>query len=307
MSKRFFRVFFSWLTAWPWRLSFGRALWRGRAKGADRARVNRAEARRLGDPSPVANSMASRLNPLGRRGREAANAQDDRIIFALPRDEIVSALNQTLRQSGPTTDATGYSDHPDLIKSLADSAYLCECQGRYGEAERLYRQSLTLSVRRYGDSHFALVTGLEDLATFYHKQARYAEAEPLCRQLLKVRSQHQPPCHPDIGEALFLLAEAYRHQSRYSKAEPLLQKAVGVFTEACGADSPRTQAVKITWMQLISEMIAAGKCDLPKDQLEGLDLERLSEVCSWAKPDWLNPESDDTYSWVLSGWGKEKP
>ncbi|MEL6604770.1 MAG: tetratricopeptide repeat protein [Cyanobacteria bacterium J06614_10] len=304
MVKRFFRFFFSWLTAWPRRLSFGRALWRGRAKGAGRDRTfnNSAEV-------TVANSMASRRNPSAskRSGQEGSNAQDNRIIFALPRDEVVSALNQTLRQSGPTTDANGYSDHPDLIKSLADSAYLCECQGRYGEAERLYRQSLTLSVRRYGDSHFALVTGLEDLATFYHKQARYAEAEPFCRQLLEVRSQHQPPCHPDIGEALFLLAESYRHQSRCSKAEPLLQKAVGVFTEACGADSPRTQAVKITWMQLISEMIAAGKCDIPKERLEGLDLERLSEVCSWAKPDWLNPESDDTYSWVLSGWGKEKP
>ncbi|MEL7492690.1 MAG: tetratricopeptide repeat protein [Cyanobacteria bacterium J06554_11] len=277
-----------------------KAGWRGRSQGIQRAIPLENSA----DRSLPFWASSRRGNPLDQR-RVESDAMDDRVVFALPRDEIVNALNQTLRQSGPTTDANGYSDHPDLIESLADSAYLCECQGRHGEAERLYRQALTLSVRRYGDSHFALVTGLNDLATFYQKQERYAEAEPLLRQLLDVRSQHQPPSHPDIGEAMFCLAECYRHQSRYSKAEPLLQKAVALLTETLGAAHPRTQSVKVTWMQLVSVMIAAGKYNSPSERLDELDLDNLSEVCSWAKPGWLNPESDDTYSWVLSGWGKE--
>ena len=87
-------------------------------------------------------------------------------------------------------DATAnYSDHPDLIKSLTDAAYVCDCQGRYNETERLYQDVLKLSIQRFGEGHAELIVPLADLANFFCERRRYLEAEPLLLQLIELRSR----------------------------------------------------------------------------------------------------------------------
>lgn len=183
----------------------------------------------------------------------------DHIVFSIPRDEVVRALNQTLqrdaampkRPSNVPAKARAnfsakpeYSDHPDLVQSLADSAYICDCQGRYAEAERLYRQVLDLSQRRYGKTHVETANGLSDLAAFYGEQGRYLEAEPLLLQLLEVRSQ-SPTSEQAIGDVLFRLGRLYLHQSQPAKAEGYLQRAVTIFSALFGPQDARTQAAQL--------------------------------------------------------------
>ena len=52
-------------------------------------------------------------------------------------------------------------------------------QGRYSEAEPLYRESLTIRREQLGERHSDVATSLNNLAELYHIQGRYSEAEPL--------------------------------------------------------------------------------------------------------------------------------
>ncbi|MEO0769848.1 MAG: tetratricopeptide repeat protein [Cyanobacteria bacterium J06649_4] len=254
--------------------------------------------------------------------RKAAQqtAAGDRISLSMPRAEVVIALNKTLQHSGPAETGkqnsvaqqstqnkdskSQYSDHPDLIQSLADSGYLCECQGRMGEAERLYKQALMLSERRYGPHHLEIATRLSDLATLYYEQQRYELAESLLARLVEVRSHHQPAQHIDLAQARYQLAQLYCVQQRHAAAEPVLQKAIAVFTETFGLEHSQTQAARELLLETLCANIQALQSGQAVEPLSALDLDQLSETYSWAHPHWMHPTADDTYSWVLTGWGR---
>jgi clan AA aspartic protease (TIGR02281 family) len=67
-------------------------------------------------------------------------------------------------------------------------ASLYHAQGRYAEAEPLYRRSLEIMEKTLGPNHPDVATILNNLAELYREQGRYAEAEPLYRRSLEIRS-----------------------------------------------------------------------------------------------------------------------
>ena len=71
-----------------------------------------------------------------------------------------------------------------LAARLNDQAELFKEQGRYAEAEPLYRQALAICAKTRGLDHPSVALGLTDLAELYGLQGRYAEAEPLCKRAL---------------------------------------------------------------------------------------------------------------------------
>ena len=129
----------------------------------------------------------------------------DNIAFTLSRSEVVNTLNRTLKhgkieRSGrlpaqsPNAEADEAShlpknEWPDFIKSLSDSAYLCECQGRLNDAERLYQQALSLSSRYFGKAHPEIEPHLSELARFYYSRGRYSQAQPLLEKMLNIQQQ----------------------------------------------------------------------------------------------------------------------
>jgi len=212
------------------------------------------------------NQLLSHHRSKDHTDRKAAEAQqtnrnqDDHIIFSIPRDEVVRALNQTLWRTASqenshveaAAESSEYADHPDFIQSLADSAYICDCQGRYAEAERLYQQVLSLTQRHYGEGHSETANGLSDLAAFYCEQQRHSEAEPVLIQLLKVRSQ--APLHPPaVADALFRLGELYRHQLQLKQAEPYLQRALSILLETFGPEDSRTRSAQFSLSQIYTD------------------------------------------------------
>jgi tetratricopeptide (TPR) repeat protein len=52
-------------------------------------------------------------------------------------------------------------------------------QGRYADAEPLYKRSLAISEKALGPDHPEVAFSMNDLAEVYEKQGRYADAEPL--------------------------------------------------------------------------------------------------------------------------------
>lgn len=265
MIKQFFQRLYGLLRRWQ---VFNRARRRASAKNSPKGKT----------PQP--------LLP----GRD----QDDRVLFAVSRKDAVEALNRALRQEvQPGTenrDKSRYANHPDLVKSLADSAYLCECQGRYGEAERLYQQVVELQRQRYGEGHLDVAMALSNLAALYCFQARYDAAQPLLEAALPIRQQHLPICHPDTGNNLHQLANIYRCQERYQAAEPMFQQAIAIFRHCFGAQDARTQAIYNDFMQMIVAAIESGRFSELSAEVPPLDLDNLSNIYPWAKPVWENPE-----------------
>lgn len=228
----------------------------------------------------------------------------DSITYTLSRSEAVIALNRTLHYGQiqrPERDAI-QSPHAepdntqadsiqiDLIKSSADAAYLCECQGRLGEAERLYQRAVTLSIRRFGEAHAAIAPHLSDLAKFYSAQQRYQQAKSLLEQTLNIQQQSPAILPVDKGETLYQLANIYRHLESYGRAEALYQQTLFIFRQCLGLEHARTQAVYDELMQMLAMVITSGQFDALMSELPPLDLDTLGDTYSWAKPDWMKEE-----------------
>ena len=83
-----------------------------------------------------------------------------------------------------------------MATSLNNLAELYRTQGRYAEAEPLYRRSLTIREAKLGPDHPDVATSLNNLAGLYRAQGRYAEAEPLYRRSLTIREASSGPTTP---------------------------------------------------------------------------------------------------------------
>ena len=68
---------------------------------------------------------------------------------------------------------------PRLAHSLNNLALLYQAQGRYADAEPLYRRSLAIYEKALGPERPEVALGLNNLANLYMDQGRYADAEPL--------------------------------------------------------------------------------------------------------------------------------
>src|SRR6185503_8139472 len=76
---------------------------------------------------------------------------------------------------------------PRLGTTLSDLGRLYALQGRYAEAEPLYRRAAEIWTRAWGPEHPAVGKVLENLAMLQHTEGRYAEAAPLYEQALAIK------------------------------------------------------------------------------------------------------------------------
>ena len=70
-------------------------------------------------------------------------------------------------------------------------------QGRYKEAEPLYRRSLAIEEKAVGRDHPSVASTLNNLAELYRALGRYKEAEPLYRRSLDIKKRRW--ARPSIG------------------------------------------------------------------------------------------------------------
>ena len=81
-------------------------------------------------------------------------------------------------------------EFPEVGTGLNNLAGLYLAQGRYAEAEPLYKRALVINEKAFGSDHPEVATNLNNLAALYHDQGRYAEAEPLFKRALAIRAKH---------------------------------------------------------------------------------------------------------------------
>jgi tetratricopeptide (TPR) repeat protein len=110
-------------------------------------------------------------------------------------------------------------------------------QGRYADAEPLYKRSLAIREKTLGPDHEDVATSLNNLAELYRSQERYADAEPLLKRSLAIREAANPD-DPAAAPAMANLAALYDNQGRYAEAEPLSKRALAVLDKALGPNDP---------------------------------------------------------------------
>ena len=113
-------------------------------------------------------------------------------------------------------------------------------QGRYGEAEPLYREALQLSREVLGRAPPRHARSMNNLAALYESQGRYGEAEPLYTEALQLCREVLGPRHPNTLASMNNLAGLYQDQGRYGEAEPLFIEALQLRREVLGPRHPDT-------------------------------------------------------------------
>jgi tetratricopeptide (TPR) repeat protein len=156
----------------------------------------------------------------------------------------------------------------DALKLHEDADKLRE-QGRYAEAEPLYKravaiyeQALQYEALRGGFpalesreaklvQHVLAVT-LNNLAELYSTQGRYAEAEPLHKRSLAIKEKALDPNHIAVATSLNNLGKLYTKQHRYAEAEPLYKRSLAINEKALGPNDPAVATSLNNWAELYS-------------------------------------------------------
>ena len=109
-------------------------------------------------------------------------------------------------------------EHPDTLNSVNNLAGPYEAQGRYGEAEPLYKRGLAASERVLGKEHPDTLNSVNNLAFLYQAQGRYGEAEPLYKRALEGYERVLGREHPDTLNSVNNLAGLYFTQGDWTRA-----------------------------------------------------------------------------------------
>jgi tetratricopeptide (TPR) repeat protein len=119
-----------------------------------------------------------------------------------------------------------------LATALYNLAILRRQQGRFAEAEQLYRRALAIRERREGADDPDVAVVLNNLAALDAAQGRYDAARPLLQRALAIREKALGKTHVLTAESLNNLALLDAAQGDAAAAEPLYQRALAILEKA---------------------------------------------------------------------------
>ncbi len=123
---------------------------------------------------------------------------------------------------------------PRLSSTLNRLAQVYHDQGKYSQAEPLYKRSLTLTQKALGPAHPDVAANINNLATLYRDEGRYDRAEALYKQSLHIVRKALGPASPDVAIGLNNLAELYSDEGKYTDAEPLYKQSLQIWEKTQG-------------------------------------------------------------------------
>jgi tetratricopeptide (TPR) repeat protein len=128
-------------------------------------------------------------------------------------------LTQQLLQPGSPTDQAG---------DLNNRAVSFRSQGRYAEAEPLFRQALDIMERTKGAEHLDVAVILNNLGELYYIQGRYAESEPLYKRALAIKEKVLGPDDLGVATTLENYAALLARTNREDRAVTLASRAKSI-------------------------------------------------------------------------------
>jgi hypothetical protein len=107
--------------------------------------------------------------------------------------------------------------HPRVAETLGDLALVHHLEGRYAEAETLYRRVLAANRQFFGVRHAKSAIDLINLGLNLVFQSRTEEATPFLEEALTLRESLYGPDHPATAEAVAMLARARQQAGNRAK------------------------------------------------------------------------------------------
>ena len=154
---------------------------------------------------------------------EAAAQAQKQGNYAKAEKRLTAALNEA-RKSG--------SGVPTLVPTtLTRLGDIYALQGKYAEAEPLYKEALAIQEKAFGERP-ATADTLSHLAAFYAVRGRYIDAEPTYKRALAIREKFLGPESFFVGDTLNNLGLVYLEEGRYAEAESLLKRALAIMEKS---------------------------------------------------------------------------
>jgi tetratricopeptide (TPR) repeat protein len=119
-------------------------------------------------------------------------------------------------------------------------ANLLSDEGRHAEAEKLYRETLTIQLRTYGPEHPRTLLSKSGLADELFKEGHVREAERLNRETLAAMVRVIGPQHPSTLVCQSNLAQDLIGEGRYAEAEKIAREAFEADLRTLGPQHPCT-------------------------------------------------------------------
>jgi tetratricopeptide (TPR) repeat protein len=133
--------------------------------------------------------------------------------------------------------ARGSLQH-DFASALNDLGDLKFEQGKYRDAESLFREALQIRQRLLGEAHLQTLETLNDLALTLQRLDEIRQAVPMLRQVFDGHRRALGNNHPDVAQSANNLAMAHYRLKEYAEAEPLFREALAINRQAFGNEHP---------------------------------------------------------------------
>ncbi|HMB05209.1 MAG TPA: tetratricopeptide repeat protein [Isosphaeraceae bacterium] len=123
----------------------------------------------------------------------------------------------------------------DLAPTLHNLGTLYLDQGKFAEAEPLFKQVLNIREKSLGPEHPDVATSLEALGALYAKQGKHAEAETYLKRALAIYEKTLGPDHPHVARCCAKMGLVCCDQGRNDEADSCCNRAVTIYEKA-GSD-----------------------------------------------------------------------
>jgi tetratricopeptide (TPR) repeat protein len=150
---------------------------------------------------------------------------------------------QHFREAEKLTDRNRNSE--EWVTLQHDIADLLVAQGKYNDAEKLFRSVIEARARVLGPEHPDTLDSRHCLIYALARQSKYSEAEAEARQVLKLREKVLGPEHVDTLVSRYNLAEPLVEQGKYAEAEALYRNVIRLDEKVLGPEHPRTLAARV--------------------------------------------------------------
>jgi tetratricopeptide (TPR) repeat protein/tRNA A-37 threonylcarbamoyl transferase component Bud32 len=130
----------------------------------------------------------------------------------------------------------------NLEDAIADLLF---AQGKYDEAEKLYRSVIKTRSRVLGPENPDTLASRHRLVYALNEEEKHAEAEAEARQVVGLREKILGFEHPDTLLSRYNLASALYHEGKYAEAERLYRQVSKMDDTVIGPEHPRTLAARL--------------------------------------------------------------
>lgn len=142
-------------------------------------------------------------------------------------------------------------NHPLLARLRALRAMLCYGQGKYEEAELLFKQALA-SLEKLGSTQTIPV--LNNLGLLYVKLGRDAEAKAFLERAVAIAESHPGPARPALVKSLGNLGVLNYRMYGPAQPEPCFRRALEIAHETKGVQLPVVGRISANYAMVLREL-----------------------------------------------------